>query len=169
MEWDECGFRNKSRRKTAAKPPGLRDGSVSIGLHVQLLLGGINQKKWVRKGYKKGHRKGHRRGCRKIVFLFSFFPLFWCRIKNCKVTVPCSSSRTVSVCLSCSALPCEWLLVLRDHRQIRSRQSCPEAALCTASCPCILVQNWRISPLQQTCFDKFLISFTLMPLNETDA
>lgn len=71
---------------TAAKPSGHRDGSVSIGLHVQVLLGGMNKtQKWMRKGCRKGHGKGDRKGYRKV--LFSFFSLFWCRIKSCKVAV----------------------------------------------------------------------------------
>ncbi len=59
---------------TAAKPSGHGDGSVSIGLHVQVLLGGMNKtQKWVRKGYRKGHGKGDRKGYRKVLFSF-FFP-----------------------------------------------------------------------------------------------
>lgn len=57
-----------------------------------------------------------------------------------------------------------------DRRsEVAAGSSCTGAAPCIASCPRILVQNWGISPLKQACFDKFLISFTLMPVNETDA
>lgn len=137
---------------TAAKPSGHGDGSVSIGLHVQVLLGGMNKtQKWVRKGYRKGHGKGDRKGYRKVLFSFFFSPflvqnkelqsgrIFWRHHRP---------SGFVSPAQLCPVSGCwPWgtaggLGADSDRRsEVAAGSSCTGAAPCIASCPRILVQN----------------------------